>query len=275
MTIDTIEPLWEGNQVWFILGGGAIFAAWPLLYAAAFSGFYLAMLLVLLALILRPVGFAFRNKTRPSRAGATCWDWALSVGGVVPSLMFGVAFGNLFLGVPFHFDDSLRSVYDGSFFGLLHPFALLCGRREPGDAGHARRDLRGDEDRGSGRRARAADRPHRRDRHAAGVRGLRAVADGAAWPRARQRDRRQRAVEPAAQAGDAGRRWMADRRRTADVDAACRGGGGTGPARCRTAARAPTRIRRQRARGDGDRVHRRLLAVSVPAAFRQRPRRRA
>jgi cytochrome d ubiquinol oxidase subunit II len=126
MAIEAIEPHWEGHQVWFILGGGAVFAAWPLLYAAAFSGFYFAMLLVLLALILRPVGFAFRNKfTSPRWRDA--WDWALTVAGVVPSLVFGVAFGNLFLGVPFHLTDALLPVYDGSFIGLFHPFALLAG----------------------------------------------------------------------------------------------------------------------------------------------------
>ncbi|BCT92046.1 cytochrome D ubiquinol oxidase subunit II [Lysobacter helvus] len=126
MAIEAIEPHWEGHQVWFVLGGGAVFAAWPLLYGAAFSGFYFAMLLVLLALILRPVGFAFRNKlTSLQWRGA--WDWALTIAGAVPSLVFGVAFGNLFLGVPFHYTDSLRSVYDGSFIGLFHPFALLCG----------------------------------------------------------------------------------------------------------------------------------------------------
>jgi cytochrome d ubiquinol oxidase subunit II len=103
-----------------------VFAAWPLLYAAAFSGFYFAMLLVLLALILRPVGFAFRNKLT-SPQWRDLWDWALTIAGVVPSLVFGVAFGNLFLGVPFHFTDTLRAVYDGSFIALFHPFALLCG----------------------------------------------------------------------------------------------------------------------------------------------------
>lgn len=126
MAIEAIEPHWEGHQVWFILGGGAVFAAWPLLYATSFSGFYFAMLLVLLALILRPVGFAFRNKIAATRWRDT-WDWALIVAGVVPSLVFGVAFGNLFLGVPFHFTDNLLPVYDGGFFGLFHPFALAAG----------------------------------------------------------------------------------------------------------------------------------------------------
>jgi len=124
--LETIEPVWDGNQVWFILGGGAVFAAWPPLYAVSFSGFYVAMFLVLAALILRPVGFVFRNKLPDARWRRT-WDWALFVAGAVPTLVFGVAFGNLFLGVPFHFDESMRSFYTGGFFGLLTPFALLCG----------------------------------------------------------------------------------------------------------------------------------------------------
>lgn len=126
MALEAIEPHWEGHQVWFILGGGAVFAAWPMLYAASFSGFYFAMLLVLLALILRPVGFNFRNKVA-SPGWRNAWDWALTVSGAVPSLVFGVAFGNLFLGVPFHLSETLLPVYDGSFFGLFHPFALLAG----------------------------------------------------------------------------------------------------------------------------------------------------
>lgn len=126
MALEAIEPHWEGHQVWFVLGGGAVFAAWPMLYAAAFSGFYFAMLLVLLALILRPVGFNFRNKVAHP-AWRNLWDWALTVAGAVPALVFGVAFGNLFLGVPFHLTDTLLPVYDGHFFGLFHPFALLAG----------------------------------------------------------------------------------------------------------------------------------------------------
>lgn len=124
--IETIEPVWEGNQVWFILGGGAIFAAWPILYATSFSGFYAAMLLVLLALILRPVSFVFRGKLLGTQWRNT-WDWTLFVSGLVPSLVFGVAFGNYLLGVPFHFDETLRMTYEGGFFALLNPFALLCG----------------------------------------------------------------------------------------------------------------------------------------------------
>jgi len=124
--LESIEPVWEGNQVWFILGGGAVFAAWPLLYAASFSGLYLAMFLVLVALILRPVGFTYRGKLAEPR-WRNGWDWALTVGGAVPALLFGVAFGNLFLGLPFHYDELQRPVFTGSFFTLLHPFALLAG----------------------------------------------------------------------------------------------------------------------------------------------------
>lgn len=124
--INSVGPVWEGNQVWFILGGGAAFAAWPPLYAISFSGFYIAMFIVLVALILRPVAFKFRGKVdNPLWRGI--WDWALFLGGLVPSLIFGVAFGNLLQGVPFHFDDELRGVYTGGFFALLNPFAILCG----------------------------------------------------------------------------------------------------------------------------------------------------
>ena len=124
--LESIEPVWDGNQVWFILAGGAVFAAWPLLYAASFSGLYLAMFVLLVALILRPVGFVFRNKIADAR-WRNAWDWALTLGGAVPALLFGVAFGNLFLGLPFHFDALQRPVFTGGFFGLLRPFALLAG----------------------------------------------------------------------------------------------------------------------------------------------------
>lgn len=126
VVINTIGPVWEGNQVWLILGGGAIFAAWPPLYAVSFSGFYLAMFAILAALILRPVGFKYRSK-RDSVVWRTCWDWALFIGGFVPSLIFGVAVGNVLQGVPFRFDSELHIFYEGTFFGLLNPFALLCG----------------------------------------------------------------------------------------------------------------------------------------------------
>jgi cytochrome d ubiquinol oxidase subunit II len=130
IAINTVGPHWDGNQVWFITAGGALFAAWPAVYAAAFSGFYLAMLLVLFALFFRPVGFDYRSKIEDSRWRNT-WDWGLFLGGAIPALIFGVAFGNLLQGVPFWLDDLLRSHYQGSVFGallpLLNPFALLAG----------------------------------------------------------------------------------------------------------------------------------------------------
>jgi cytochrome d ubiquinol oxidase subunit II len=131
IAINTVGPVWEGNQVWFILGGGAIFAAWPLVYAVSFSGFYLAMFAVLAALILRPVAFKYRSK-RDGKAWRSTWDWALFVGGAVPALIFGVAVGNVLEGVPFRLSPELVSYYEGSsylwkFLDLLNPFALLTG----------------------------------------------------------------------------------------------------------------------------------------------------
>jgi cytochrome d ubiquinol oxidase subunit II len=124
--INTVGPHWDGNQVWFITAGGAIFAAWPTVYAAAFSGFYIAMLLVLFALFFRPVGFDYRSKIEHPTWRRT-WDWGLFAGGAVPALVFGVAFGNLLLGVPFQYNEFLRPTYTGSFWALLNPFALLTG----------------------------------------------------------------------------------------------------------------------------------------------------
>ena len=126
MVINSVGPNWEGNFVWFITGGGAIFAAWPFVYAVSFSGFYLAMFLVLAALILRPVGFKYRSK-RDDPAWRTRWDYALFVGGLVPALVFGVAVGNVLSGAPFRLDSDLRSFYEGGLLGLFTPFTLLCG----------------------------------------------------------------------------------------------------------------------------------------------------
>jgi len=122
----SIEPNWEGNQTWLVIAGGVLFAAWPLVYAASFSGMYMAMLLVLFALFFRPVGFKYRNKVADLR-WRTAWDWGLFVGGFVPALVFGIAFGNLLQGVPFHFDAEMRAHYTGTFWQLLNPFALLAG----------------------------------------------------------------------------------------------------------------------------------------------------
>ena len=126
MVINTVGATWEGNQVWFILGGGAIFAAWPFVYAVSFSGFYLAMFLVLSALILRPVSFKYRSK-RPHSKWRAFWDWCLFVSGFVPALVFGVAVGNVMIGAPFRLDGDLRSFYEGTLLGLFTPFSLLCG----------------------------------------------------------------------------------------------------------------------------------------------------
>ena len=126
VVVNAVGATWEGNQVWFVTAGGATFAAWPRVYATAFSGFYVALLLVLFALFFRPVGFDYRGKISDPRWRGF-WDWALFGGSLVPALVFGVAFGNLLQGVPFEFDADLRSTYTGSFFALLNPFALLCG----------------------------------------------------------------------------------------------------------------------------------------------------
>ncbi|MGO0307475.1 cytochrome d ubiquinol oxidase subunit II [Endozoicomonas acroporae] len=124
--INAVAPHWDGNQVWLITAGGALFAAWPTVYATAFSGFYWAMVLVLFALLIRPMAFDYRSKL-PDPRWRNAWDWGLFVSGIVPSLVFGVAFGNIFVGFGFALDDFMRSSFSGSFFDLLNPFSLLCG----------------------------------------------------------------------------------------------------------------------------------------------------
>lgn len=128
--VATVSPHWDGNQVWLITAGGAIFAAWPFVYAAAFSGLYMALLLVLFALFFRPLAFDYRDKLE-EQSWRGKWDWALFGASLVPSLVFGVAFGNLFQGLPFHLDDMMRPYYEGShifaLLPLLNPFALLAG----------------------------------------------------------------------------------------------------------------------------------------------------
>lgn len=124
--INTVGATWEGNQVWLILLGGAIFAIWPAVYATLFSGLYVAMLLVLFSLFFRPAGFDYRSKIEDPR-WRNAWDWCLFLGGTLPPVLFGVLVGNLILGLPFHLDQDLRTFYDGSFWALLSPFALLCG----------------------------------------------------------------------------------------------------------------------------------------------------
>ena len=124
--INSIAPHWDGNQVWLLSAGGAIFAAWPIVYSVAFSGFYIALFLVLAALFFRPIGFEYRAKI-DNPTWRAMWDWGLFAGGFVPALVFGVAFGNLLQGVPFELNELSQATYTGSFFALLNPFALLCG----------------------------------------------------------------------------------------------------------------------------------------------------
>ena len=126
VVINTVGAHWDGNQVWFITAGASLFAAWPLVYATAFSGFYFAMMLTLFCLFLRPLAFDYRSKIESSKWRGN-WDRALFVGSMVPPLVFGIAFGNLLQGVPFNFDSLMRVTYTGSFFALFNPFALLAG----------------------------------------------------------------------------------------------------------------------------------------------------
>ncbi|WP_240205813.1 cytochrome d ubiquinol oxidase subunit II [Vibrio sp. CyArs1] len=124
--INSIAPHWDGNQVWLITAGGAIFAIWPAVYATAFSGFYLALVLVLAALWLRPIGMDYRNKIDDPRWRRAC-DIALTVSGLVPPLVFGIGFGNLFVGLPFELNELLMISYKGGFWSLFTPLPLVCG----------------------------------------------------------------------------------------------------------------------------------------------------
>ncbi len=126
VAINTIAPHWEGNQVWLVLAAGAIFAAWPITFGAAFSSMYWGFVLMLFSLFFRPVGFDYRSKIADPR-WRNAWDWGLVAAGIIPPFVIGLVFGNLFLGVPFEFDDFLRIKSYGSFFGLFHPFAVLLG----------------------------------------------------------------------------------------------------------------------------------------------------
>lgn len=126
LIINSIGPTWDGNQVWLLTAAGAIFAAWPLVYATAFSGLYFALLLVLAALILRPPGIDYRSKL-PAKRWRNFWDWSLFISGALPAYLFGVAVGNLFLGIDFAFDDTMRVTSSGGLFTLLSPYTLLFG----------------------------------------------------------------------------------------------------------------------------------------------------
>lgn len=130
--VNTIGPVWDGNEVWLLVAGGATFAAFPLWYATMFSGYYLALFVLLLALILRGVAFEYRGK-RDSQAWRDRWDKAIFVGSAVPALLFGVAFGNVVGGSPIAplegttADNASNLNYVGNFFDLLNPYALLMG----------------------------------------------------------------------------------------------------------------------------------------------------
>lgn len=127
IVLSAIGPFWEGNQVWIILGAGAIFAAWPFVYAVAFSGAYFAVLLLLLTMgISRPVSFKYREKL-PNAFWQRFWDWIVFIGGFFPAIILGILVGNLLLGLPFYLDNDLRIFYSGGFLGLFSPFALYCG----------------------------------------------------------------------------------------------------------------------------------------------------
>jgi cytochrome d ubiquinol oxidase subunit II len=122
ININAIGPVWDGNEVWLLTGGGALFAAFPVVYATVFSGFYLALMLLLFALIFRAVSFEFRGKVESPKWKRT-WDTAFGVGSLLPAVLFGVAVGNILRGVPI----SENGTFTGSFFTLLNPYSILVG----------------------------------------------------------------------------------------------------------------------------------------------------
>lgn len=122
LMINSIGPVWDGNEVWLVTGGGALFAAFPVAYATVFSGFYMAMILLLFSLIFRAVAIEFRSK-KPQRWWRQLWDISFSVSSIISSFLIGVALGNLAWGIPL----SENHEFIGSFWSLLHPFALLVG----------------------------------------------------------------------------------------------------------------------------------------------------
>lgn len=126
MIMNSIGPTWEGNQVWLITLGAGLFAIWPSAYATSFSSLYFALMLVVLVLILRPPGYDYRSKIE-AKIWRNTWDFCLFISSVVLSIVFGVAIGNLFIGIPFYFDANLNSIYTGSFLTLLSPQAIIFG----------------------------------------------------------------------------------------------------------------------------------------------------
>jgi cytochrome d ubiquinol oxidase subunit II len=122
ISLNAIGPVWDGNEVWLLTGGGALFAAFPVVYATVFSGFYLALMLLLVALILRAVSMEFRSKV-DSPGWKKVWDWAFGIGSLLPAILFGVAFGNILRGIPIN----EQGLFTGSFLELLNPYAILIG----------------------------------------------------------------------------------------------------------------------------------------------------
>lgn len=120
--INAIGPVWDGNEVWLLTGGGALFAAFPPVYATVFSGFYLALVLLLVALIARAVSMEFRGKV-DSAAWRRVFDWLFGLGSLLPGVLLGVALGNILRGIPLNEDFA----FTGSFLGLLNPYAVLVG----------------------------------------------------------------------------------------------------------------------------------------------------
>jgi cytochrome bd ubiquinol oxidase subunit II len=120
--MNAIGPFWDGNEVWLITGGGALFAAFPIVYATVFSGFYLALYLVLVGLIMRAVAIEFRGKLS-SPGWQRFWDWSFGIGSLLPAILFGVAVGNVLGGLPI----DASGIYTGSFLDLLNPYAVLVG----------------------------------------------------------------------------------------------------------------------------------------------------
>ena len=119
---NAIGPVWDGNEVWLLTAGGAMFAAFPVVYASVFSGFYLALMLLLVALIFRAVSLEFRGKVE-SESWRKAWDYAFGIGSLLPALLFGVAVGNILHGIPI----DAESNFTGNFFTLLNPYSILVG----------------------------------------------------------------------------------------------------------------------------------------------------
>ncbi len=122
ININAIGPVWDGNEVWLLTGGGALFAAFPVVYATVFSGFYIALMLLLFALIFRAVSFEFRGKVESAKWKKT-WDIAFGLGSLLPALLFGVAVGNILRGIPLN----ENGFFTGNFFTLLNPYSILVG----------------------------------------------------------------------------------------------------------------------------------------------------